>query len=212
MFDVRHSFSFNGIYELPFGSGRKFGSNLSGVANQILGGWEINAITILSGGNPVTITSSFNRADNADRRAPDRPDLKSGFSNNPTQGTSAGCLNPDGSVAVAPGTPLGTPTQWYDPCAFELPLWGTFGDLGRSSARSQGVIQVDFGLSKRFALTEEVGMQFRAEIFNVPNRANFSFPSARVFTSSGAIKGPAGNISRTVTTSRQIQFALKITF
>lgn len=207
IFDVRHSFSFNGIYELPFGQGQQFGSNMSGVANQILGGWEINSIVVLSAGNPFTVITGFNRSDSFDRRNPDRPNLIAGNSLNPTEGTSIGCTG-----GPAAGTPLGTPTQWFDPCVFELPLNGMLGNVGRSTARGQGVIQIDFGLSKRFVMTERVGMQFRAEFFNIINRANFAHPSASTLQSSGSYRGNSGNISRTVTTSRQIQFALKVTF
>ena len=68
------------------------------------------------------------------------------------------------------------------------------------------------GLFKNFTIGERVGIQFRSEFFNLANRANFSHPQILVFTRSGGIRGTAGTISRTVTTSRQIQFALKITF
>ena len=131
----------------------------------------------------------------------------SGFDLNPTEGTSIGCTGgPDA------GTPLGTPDNWFDPCVFELPLQGTFGNVGRATARGQGVIQIDLGLSKRFVVTEAVGMQFRAEFFNIINRANFAHPSASTLKSDGDYRGNSGSIGRTVTTSRQIQFALKITF
>jgi hypothetical protein len=207
IFDVRHSFSFNGIYELPFGQGQQYGSNMSGVANQILGGWEINSIVVLSGGNPFTVITGFNRSDNFDRRNTDRPNIIAGADLNPTEGTSIGCTGgPDA------GTPLGTPDNWFDPCVFELPLQGTFGNVGRATARGQGVIQIDLGLSKRFVVTEAVGMQFRAEFFNIINRANFAHPSASTLKSDGDYRGNSGSIGRTVTTSRQIQFALKITF
>jgi len=200
IFDVRHSLSFNAIYDLPFGN------NLDGAAKHILGGWEINSILVLSGGNPVTIITGFNRSGNVDSRNPDRPDLISGAKANNIEGTTAGC----GSVAA--GEQLGTPDRWFDPCVFELPLWGTLGNLGRSAVRGDGVVQLDFGITKRFDLSEQVGMQFRAEFFNIINHANFAHPSANVFTSSGAIRGSVGRITRTVTTSRQIQLALKITF
>ena len=115
----------------------------------------------------------------------------------------------DETQAVAAGTPLGTPDLWFDPCAFELPLNGMLGNVGRTTARGQGVIQFDFGLSKRLTVTEDVGIQFRAEFFNVPNRANFAHPSASTLQSSGTYRGNSGNITRTVTTSRQVQTALK---
>ena len=199
IFDVRHSFSFNAIYELPFGN------DLDGAARHILGGWEVNSILVLSGGNPFTIITGFNKSRSVDTRNPDRPNLASG-SGNPTEGSSTGCGR------IAAGTSVGTPNLWFDPCGFALPLEGTLGDLGRSTARGQGVIQWDFGLSKRFEIGERVGGQFRAEFFNIINRANFAHPSASIFTGSGGRRGNTGRISRTVTTSRQIQLALRFTF
>jgi hypothetical protein len=71
---------------------------------------------------------------------------------------------------------------------------------------------LDFGITKRFDVTEGIGAQFRAEFFNIINTANFAHPSASLFTGSGGRRGNTGRISRTVTTSRQIQLALKITF
>ena len=199
IFDVRHSFSFNAIYELPFGN------DLDGAARHLLGGWEINSILVLSSGNPATIITGFNRSGSVDTRNPDRPDLAGAKANN-TEGGSSGC----GKIAA--GTPLGTPDLWFDPCVFELPLAGTLGNLGRSAVRGDGVVQLDLGISKNFDVTERVGAQFRAEFFNIINTANFAHPSASLFTSSGGRRGNTGRISRTVTTSRQIQFALKFTF
>ena len=68
------------------------------------------------------------------------------------------------------------------------------------------------GLFKNFTIGERVGAQFRTEFFNLANRANFSHPQIRLFQRNGDIRGTAGSIDRTVTTSRQIQFALKFTF
>ena len=180
---------------------------MSGAANHILGGWEINSIVVLSSGNPFTVITGFSQSSSQDRRNPDRPNLIAGNTTNPTEGPSIGCTG-----GPAAGTPLGTPTQWFDPCVFELPLQGMLGNVGRSTARGQGVVQIDLGLSKRFVVTEQVGMQFRAEFFNIINRANFAHPSASTIESDGDYRGNSGSIGRTVTTSRQIQFALKITF
>ena len=184
IFDVQHAFSFNATYALPFGG------SLSGVASQVLAGWEINSIINLTTGNPVTLTTGFNRADNQDRRNPDRPDLTGG-NNNPS---------------------LGGPDKYFDTSGFSLPARGTHGNLGRSTLRGPGVANLDFGLSKNFDAGEDFGVQFRAEFFNVLNRSNFNNPAAAIFTSSGGIRGNAGRISTTVTTSRQIQVALRITF
>jgi hypothetical protein len=134
------------------------------------------------------------------------------MSNNPVEGTSVGCLNPDNTVAVAAGTPLGTPDLYYDPCAFELPPAGFFGDVARSTVRGPGIAMWSLGLFKNFTIGERVGVQFRTEFFNLANRANFAHPAILLFQTSGEYRGTAATIDRTVTTSRQIQFALKFTF
>jgi hypothetical protein len=113
-----------------------------------------------------------------DTRNPDRPNLAGAKTNN-TEGTSSGCGR------LAAGTPLGTPDLWFDPCVFELLLTGILGDLDCSAVRGEGVVQLDFGLSKQFEVTERVGTQFRAEFFNIINTANFAHPSASLFTNSG---------------------------
>ena len=206
IYDIRHNFSFNGSYDLPFGS------TLSGWQGTLAKGWSVNSILTLASGGPASISTSFNQSRNRDTRNPDRPSVRSGFTNNPVEGTSAGCLNPDGSVAVAAGTPLGTPDLYYDPCAFELPPAGFFGDVARSTVRGPGIAMWSLGLFKNFTIGERVGAQFRTEFFNLANRANFSHPQIRLFQRNGDIRGTAGSIDRTVTTSRQIQFALKFTF
>ncbi len=209
IFDVQHNFSFNAGWELPIGRGRYFGSNLSGLGQQLLGGWQLNSIITLATGSPVTMITTFNRSQNQDARAPDRPSLRSGFSNNPNEGTSAGCAAQGGPAA---GTPVGTPDLWFDPCVFELPTAGFYGDLARSTVRGPGFAQVDFSIFKNFEIGENEGVPFSTEFFNLFNRANFGFPANGVFNSDESFRGNAGRITNTVATSRQIQFALRITF
>ncbi|MES1260877.1 MAG: carboxypeptidase regulatory-like domain-containing protein, partial [Acidobacteriota bacterium] len=121
---------------------------------------------------------------------PDRPSLNPAF---------------DGSITQ------GNPNQWYNPNAFVLPVVGTFGNLGRGVLNGPGLTNLDLSLFKSLAVTEKTHLQFRAEIFNVLNHANFASPNPIVFTS-GAISPSAGLITSTVTTSRQIQFGLKLIF
>jgi hypothetical protein len=185
VFDIRHNFSFNASYELPFGR------DLSGAAKVLAAGWQINSIVSLSSGIPLTAVTSFNRANNIEIRQPDRPNLRAGANNNPV---------------------IGDPNNWFDPSVFELPPQGVFGNLGRTTMRGAGFAQWDFGLFKNFDLSEEVGMQFRAEFFNILNRANYGEPQNGIFNTDGSFRGNVGRITRTVSTSRQVQLALKIVF
>jgi hypothetical protein len=106
---------------------------------------------------------------------------------------------------------LGSPNQWFNPNAFSLPQAGTFGNLGRGVFSGPGLAEVDASIFKTTAINERTNLQFRAEFFNVLNHANFGTPNATVF-SNGAISPSAGLITTTATTSRQIQFGLKLIF
>ena len=141
----------------------------------------------------MTLITGFNRANNIEIRNPDRPNLTTGASNNPV---------------------LEGPDQHFDSSGFELPPFGVNGNLGRTSLRGPGFAQWDFGLFKNFDLTEEVGMQFRAEFFNILNRANFGEPANGIFNTAPpfTVRATASRISRTVSTARQVQLALKIIF
>ena len=105
----------------------------------------------------------------------------------------------------------GNPNQWFNPNAFVLSTPGTWGTLGRGTYTGPGLANVDLSLFKRIAMSEKMNLQFRAECFNIQNRANFGTPNA-IVSSNGIVSPSAGLISSTVTTSRQIQFGLKLIF
>ena len=92
-----------------------------------------------------------------------------------------------------------------------MPTPGTFGNVSRGSLIGPGLFNVDTSLFKKFTIRETVNLQFRAEVFNVFNHANFSYPNAVVF-SGNEISPSAGVVTQTATTSRQLQFALKLLF
>ena len=105
------------------------------------------------------------------------------------------------------------PDQYFDPGAFELQPAGFYGNVGRNTLIGPGVANLDLSFIKDTGLTEEVTLQFRAELFNLFNRANFGNPSNTVFSGSRTTPSSrAGRIGSTTTTSRQIQFALKLVF
>jgi hypothetical protein len=153
-------------------------------------GFQLNGIVTLLSGFPFTPQDGSNRSGDGDTRNPDRPSLNPAFT---------------GPVIS------GNPNQWFNPNAFILSTAGTWGNVGRSSFIGPGLADVDLSLFKTFRLRERISAQFRGEVFNVANRANFASPNTTVF-SSGTISPSAGLISSTVTTSRQIQFGLKLIF
>ncbi|MBI2822618.1 MAG: TonB-dependent receptor [Acidobacteria bacterium] len=192
-FDVRHVYVANATYELPFGPGKPWGTNLSGFAAKLAGGWQINTIINLTTGIPLNIRNGFERSrSRAGTDLSERPDLRPGANNNPV---------------------LGGPDRYYDPGAFVLQPAGFFGNLGRDTIIGPGLANWDIGLVKDTPFGEGKSVQFRAEFFNVANRANFGSPAPVVFTSAtGIALGNAGRITGTTTTSRQIQVALKVIF
>jgi len=210
-FDVRHRVSFNYFYPLPFGGGRRWWN--SGVLAKVLGGWRIGGILSLRSGTPFTPTVSV--------RTPGylysgtQPNLIAGRSNNPISGVSAGCNDPrTGLPAIEAGRAVGGPELYFDPCSFSVPLSGTLGNAGRNTLIAPWVFNADVSVQREFVVDSKRRLQFRGEVFNVPNRANFGQALSGVF--SGAYPGrpnpTAGRINETVTTSRQIQFALRFSF
>jgi len=204
-YDQRHSFVLNGRYLLPFGNLLQ-----SRLARTVIGGWEVNGIVKTNSGFPVNIVTGFNNSLNGDATEPDRPDLNPGFSNSPTEGASAGC----GDGIIKAGEKLGTPNRWYDPCAYGLPPAGTFGNLGRNAVAGPGLFAVDFTLAKKFPVKEGMNVEFRAEAFNILNRANFDLPNNLAFSAGSppTRNGAAGRIIATQAKNREIQLGLKVTF
>ena len=197
-FDARHNFVPTITYPIPL----RFQQKALGA---VLGGWTVNGIATFRTGEPFTGRYGSNRSANGDRWAPDRPNLKPGYSNDPTHGVTQGCAE---YPKIVPGTKLGTPDLWYDPCAFSKPDPGTYGNLGRNTLTGPNFMNVDFSANKNFKASERVNVQFRAEIFNLLDEAHFYAPGFNVFS------GSAGKITRLISSpgGRLTQFALKMTF
>ena len=191
-FDVRHLALISATYALPVGHGKPLLGGTDGFANSLASGWSVNSIVTLQGGFPFTPQLSYNPSNNGDTRNPVRPFVNPAFT---------------GPVI------LGNPTQWFNPNAFLAPAntpanGGFYGNLGRNTLIGPGLATWDFSVLKAIHIREQLNLQFRAELFNLLNRANFNQPNAVVFTPSG-VSPTAGVITNTTTTGRQVQFALK---
>jgi hypothetical protein len=173
----------NATFELPFHPAGKWGQKLAG-------GWSLSAIETIQSGFPFTPELGYNPTNNGDSRNPIRPSWNPAFR---------------GPVI------FGNPNEYYNPNAFLTPAIGTYGDVGRDVLTGPGLAELDFSTTKNTSLSEKVRLQFRAEFFNIFNRANFGTPNPVVFSSASATPSPtAGLITSTATTSRQIQFGLKL--
>jgi hypothetical protein len=185
--DVRNLAVINGTYDLPFGHG-----NSSTLGRTLLHGWSVSEIATLQSGFPFTPQLGFNPTNNGDSRNPIRPSINPGF---------------HGKVIE------GGPTQYFNPDAYLVPAPGTYGNAGRNSLTGPGFANLDASLRKDTQITEGLRAQFRAEFFNVLNHTNFGTPNEVVYSAAGATPSPtAGVITATASTSRQIQFGLKLLF
>lgn len=191
-FDSTHHASINYTYDLP-------GQGMQGMAGKVVGGWQVGGIMTFGSGLPFNVLAGYDTcrclngaSGGAGGTNNTRPDLAPGANNNPV---------------------LGGPDKYFDPSVFLAPPTGYYGNLGRNTLRIPGVADVDFSLTKKTAINEKVSAQFRAEIFNIFNRANFGAPNASIFQGSAAVRNASvARISATTTTSRQIQFGLKLVF
>jgi len=188
--NVTNQASISARYELPFGQGKHWLGNTSGVESKLIDGWQLNGIATILSGFPFTPLIGSNRSGDGDTRNPDRP-----------------ALNPSFSGPVL----LKKPSEWFNPTAFVLPAVGTYSTLGRGTLTGPGLADVDVSLFKNTRISERTNLEFRAEFFNVLNRVNFGPPNTTVFAS-GAYSASAGTITTLATNPRQIQFGLKLIF
>jgi hypothetical protein len=195
-FDVRHAGVINALYALPFGRGQSFASGLQGWSGKLISGWSVAGVLTAQSGFPFTPQLSYNPSNTGDTRNPVRP-----------------FLNPNFTGPVV----LGNPNQWFNPAAFIAPpsASGFAGNAGRDTYIGPALVTWDFSILKDTAIRERLNLQFRAEIFNLLNRANFNTPNLIVFTPPTAtnltgLSGTAGAITSTSTFSRQVQFGLKL--
>ena len=189
-FDTRHRFTGSYIYDLPFGRGRTFGSNWSGITNEILGGWQTNGILTVQSGNPLDIQVGLVTLTGTNTAT--RPDVNG----NPNDFSH-------------------DPARWFNTSVFSRNFIGRFGNAGRNVVIGPGTTDFDFSLLKNFPLgREDRYLQFRSEFFNLANHPIFDNPTTGnlqlVSPTFGKITSAGVQDPRFA--SRQIQFALRLVF
>jgi outer membrane receptor protein involved in Fe transport len=198
-YDARQNFVANFLYDLPFGKGRLIGGGISGVAGLLIGGWSTGGIFNARSGFPFNVSLGFDRAgSNTNNSQAQRPD-------------------------VAPGVDLsdattGDPAAFVNPAFFQLQPAGFYGNAPRNSLRGPKLYSFDMTFTKLTPINERFRTEFRFEAFNLFNRANFAPPNAAnniIFLGVDNTGAPLpnqnfGQLSRTVTSSRQLQFGLKL--
>jgi Carboxypeptidase regulatory-like domain/TonB-dependent Receptor Plug Domain len=218
-FDIRNVFHISGGYELPFGQNKKYLANMGKLGNQVVGGWSVNWLATIQGGQPITLscpTSTTSGTSCYDVLVPgqsqklglhtDANGVQNWFGN-PKAYQQPCLLGADGNPT--PGTPEGC-----------IPLTGS-GILGGRPSTTYGppIRRFDFSAFKGFQISDRISMQFRAEFFNILNHPTFNAPN---FGGNGVISiGNSGNFTSSTFGEigstrfapydpRQIQFALKL--
>ncbi len=211
--NLNNNFTASVIYDLPFGKGKQFGSSWSSAMNTAFGNWQITVIEKITSGFPIFVVDSNNSSGagflNGNANSLIRPDL-------------VGDPNKAGGGAGCP-TKVHTVTNWFNPCAFAQPTvvvkggkkFGELGNASRAPLSGPDFVNTDFSVIKQFALPREgMGLNFRAEIFNLFNHAQFATPNSTSSLGTPDFASPAGfgSISATVNNPRLVQFGLKLTF
>src|SRR5579885_857885 len=173
--------------------------NLSGLyalpfqKNRLVRGWQASGSLIVQSGSPWNVLVGFDQSG----------------------GVVAGSERPN-IVMPADQILIKDVNRWANVAGFSLPAPGTLGNLQRDFLTGPGTVNTNFAVLKDTSLNERFRLQFRSEFFNLFNHANFALPNPNVFvqtTNGGGVPNPTfGKITATTTSSRQIQFALKLLF
>ncbi|HLH04244.1 MAG TPA: TonB-dependent receptor [Bryobacteraceae bacterium] len=178
--DIPHSVVISYIYELPVGKGRKIGANFNAFTNAVLGGWQVTGVSSFKSGFPIGVVGGVNN-------------------------TSSFGGNQRPNLVGDPAVSHPTLQEWFNTSAFQQPAPFTFGNAPRylENVRAPGLQNFDIGIQKWFYWREILKLQFRGEMFNAFNRANFYAPDA-------SLGDPSfGRISATLP-PRDVQFGLKL--
>jgi hypothetical protein len=205
--NLNNDFTASVIYDLPFGHGKRFGSDWGTPLNTVLGNWQATTIVKITSGFPVFVVNSFNTSGvnfENNGNSLNRPDQVG----NPRRGGPV-AANP---TCDAPAR-VHTVQNWFNPCAFADAAANELGNASRTPLSGPGFVNTDFSLIKGFRLPwEGMGLQFRAEFFNLFNHPQFGLPVSSLGyadINSGSQFSP---ITSTVNNPRLVQFALKFNF
>ncbi len=182
-FDYGQRFVASFVYNLPFGKGKRFFSNMPTIANYIAGGWQLNGIYTLQGGQPLSVTAD---------------DLQSQL--------DAG----SGQRANVTGSPYPagfkqSMGEWFNTAAFSQPAIGVFGNSGRDILKRPGIDNLDASLFKNIPIWERAKLQLRVEGFNALNHTQWGIPST--YVNAGPTFGTIGSIG---VSARILQVAAKV--
>jgi carboxypeptidase family protein len=202
-FDLNHQINGNWIYELPFGRGQRFGHDANRAANALIGGWQITGLVRWTTGFPASVLNGGTW--------PTNWQLGGGAIQVGPVATGTTYNVPDSNGIAQPNTV----SVFHDPQggtgigAFRNAMPGESG--GRNQIRGQGFAGLDMGLAKRWTMPwkESHSLQFRWEVFNVPNLHRFDVQSINTNLDSSSAFGLYTGL---LTNPRVMQFALRYEF
>ncbi len=191
-FDAKHILSSYAVYEIPFGRGKKWGGNASGVVNQIAGGWSVNPIISIHSGFPIALYDSGSAPNDVNSRG-----------QRPNCGPGAGkVFGRQAAFDSTSGKYIGY--QWFDNTPYTATGFEQFGNCpAQGPVRGPGFGVVDLSVQKNFPVTERVRLQFRADFLNAFNHVNLNTPN-------GSCCGGTMGVVNSSQDPRNIQFALKL--
>jgi hypothetical protein len=197
--NLNQSFTGSVIYDLPFGKGRTFGSNVNTVTNTLLGDWQVTLIERISSGFPVPLIDSSNQSGTIFNTGGNDNNY-----NRPNQ--IAGC-----NTHAADHSKY----HWINASCFAVPAAGELGNASRVPVTGPDFVNSDFSIIKEFPLHREMGLNFRAEFFNVFNHPQYGAPISDINYNSpppGTVSPEFGVVNSTVNNPRLVQLALKLSF
>jgi hypothetical protein len=217
-FDIRNVLHFSGGYELPFGKGKPYMGDAAGAKNALIGGWAIQWLVNLQGGQPFKIDCPSGTAQNVNCYSFVLPGKKARTSlhimpdGNPAMLNAAAFAQPC-QFGVTPAKPAG--------CIPQSTPAGYLGGAQPSQIAGPAFYRWDFSIFKNFQLSERMRLEFRTEFFNILNHPNFNYPGFGgngVNAVSGSTNftdahfGEIGSTRDNPLDPREIQFALKLYF
>jgi hypothetical protein len=185
-YDARHNFTLAGTYELPFGKGRKMGSDWSGAKNAVLGNWDLHSIFQMRSGFAFTVYDGAGQSLQSPRGL-ERPNQ-----------TCSGKTNASGPNDI-----------WIDINCFQRAPKGSFGNTGQNTLSGPGYWNLDLGVSKNLYVDDRRYLTLRVEAFNALNHANFSMNAGASDISN---PGDFGKILNTFSAPRIIELVVKFNY
>lgn len=197
-FNIPQILTSNALYELPFGTGKRFSTG-SRIADYVIGNWQLNGIFTVRTGQNFDVTANGDIANTGNAKTYERANLVGNPHQNGMIAANPGCTPPAGTT--------GTRKQWFNPCAFETPAIGTLGNAPRNLLHGPNFWNLDTSVHRIFPIRENLTLKLDAEAFNLFNHPIFGTPASTVNSPS-----EFGQINSVKSSSRIVQFAAKIQF